>query len=96
MSGRLSPICARHGLDVAGIPWWDDLYLDIIVPTTGPAVVLDADELAEAVQCGQVTVSEAALAWREADRLLNALAHGQFPLLAASQRHHADLHWGGR
>ncbi len=67
-------VCARHGVDSTGIPWHDDLYLDLVINPCGKLAVIDGDELEEAAGCGTVDASAYALAWREAHRLA-PLAH---------------------
>ena len=63
-------VCREHGLGPDGVPWWDDLYLDVVVRPTGEALLLDEDELELALAAGYVTPAEYDLAWREARRLL--------------------------
>src|SRR4051794_9419827 len=38
-------ICAQHGVDDRGIPWFDDLYLDIVMSPSGAIQLLDVEEL---------------------------------------------------
>lgn len=84
-------IIGRMGLDTRGVPWWEDLYLDIVVSPEGETLLLDVDELDEALRQGVVTHSEYDLAWREADTLLTSLEADLFPLLWLSDEHHALL-----
>lgn len=81
-------ICKAHGVDDAGIPWYDDLYLDIVVRPDGTRHILDADEFDEALAAGAITSEDWSLAWAETERLLAALATGPLP---AMTRCHADL-----
>lgn len=71
-------ICREHGLDETGVPWFDDLYLDLVVYPDGRVVLLDADELDDALAHCAITQAEHDLAWREARRLLAAIEAGQF------------------
>ena len=80
-------ICKEHGLDEAGVPWWYDLYLDIVVLPTGEAQIFDGDELEAALQRGEMTPEEAALAWREANALLEQIQESRLPLLRLSLEH---------
>ena len=80
-------ICKEHGLDEAGVPWWHDLYLDIVVLPTGEAQIFDGDELETALQRGEVTREDAALAWREANALLEKIQENRLPLLTLSLEH---------
>jgi uncharacterized protein len=59
-------ICKAHGSDERGIPWYDDIYLDIMLAPGGAPELLDADELDAALAAGSITQDDWALAWREA------------------------------
>ena len=80
-------ICKEHGVDEAGVPWWYDLYLDIVALPTGEAEIFDGDELETALLTDEVTQEEAALAWREADALLEKIQKNRLPLLELSLEH---------
>ena len=80
-------IVRRHGLDQRGIPWYDDLYLDVIATPDGNIDLLDADELDEALRLGKVTREEHALAWREARRLVSLLEANALSLPALASAH---------
>ena len=73
------------------MPWFDDLYLDIVVSPARTVRLLDDDELEDAVRQGFVSPAEYALAWREARRLLTAIEQGTLPLLTLSVGHRALL-----
>lgn len=80
-------VIGRMGLDERGVPWWEDLYLDIVVSPEGETLLLDVDELDEALRQGVVTPGEYDSAWREASTLLTALEVDLFPLLWLSDGH---------
>lgn len=84
-------VVKRTGLDRNGVPWWEDLYLDIVVSPEGETLLLDVDELDEAWRQGVVTHREYDYAWREASTLLTVLEADQFPLLWLSDGHRALL-----
>ena len=46
---------AERGVDERGIPWFDDLYLDLIVHPDGTMIVDDREELDEALRQGDIT-----------------------------------------
>lgn len=46
---------AGQGVDEDGVPWFDDLYLDLIVSPDGTVHVDDRDELDEALRQGDIT-----------------------------------------
>ncbi len=83
-------ICAAHGIDERGIPWFDDLYLDIVVSPSGESWLLDVDELEEALRTGLISHTAYDLAHAEARRLLEAIAMRRWPLLALSETHMAE------
>lgn len=72
----LTPPALRDG-DV-----WEttDLFLDVWVPATGgDPVLLDEEELREAVRRGWVDHATSERAWREAEALLGGARHGSWP-----------------
>jgi predicted RNA-binding protein associated with RNAse of E/G family len=73
-------ICKQYGINRNGIPWFDDLYLDIVVNPEGEFQLLDVDELEEARVKRVITMGEYELAWKEARRLLKALGENEFSL----------------
>jgi len=84
-------VVGRVGIDEHGIPWYEDLYLDIVVSPTGETLLLYSDELDEALRLGEVTQSEYSFAWREASTLLDALEADMLPLLWLGEPHRALL-----
>lgn len=64
---------AAQGIDTDGIPYFDDLYLDLIVFPNGEIKVDDMDELEEALRQGDITQEQFDLAVRTADGLKNSL-----------------------
>jgi predicted RNA-binding protein associated with RNAse of E/G family len=84
-------ISRQNGLDVRGIPWWDDLYLDLVVLTGGEVILYDEADLAEALQSRAITQADYDLAWTEARRLMSIIAAGGFQLLKLSALHRQQL-----
>lgn len=80
-------ICKQHGIDEHGIPWYDDLYLDIVVVPPRETWIIDAEELDEALHQGKVSQAEYDLAWHEANRLLAEIEQGAFKLLEMFEAH---------
>lgn len=73
---------------MAGLPWIDDLYLDV-AGQFGPGwqprhlLLLDGDELAGAVAGGELTAAQSAAIYARAEQVMAALnAHTYAPLLA--------------
>lgn len=75
------------GLNDNGVPWFDDLFLDIVVFPDGEVVVKDEDELDAALAKGVITQAEHDFAWQEARRLLDLINRGAFAPLQL-----ADIH----
>ncbi|GGB72362.1 hypothetical protein GCM10008019_30680 [Deinococcus soli (ex Cha et al. 2016)] len=83
-------VCAATGLGEDGIPWLDDLYLDVRATlsadwTPGVPEIIDADELDTALHSGEITPEQHALAWATAREVEHQLARNTFPLLPAIQ-----------
>ena len=79
-------ICKENGIE-NGVPWIDDLYLDIIVLPTGEVILLDADELDEALSVGIIDKHLYELAWVEANRLIDLIKSEEFNLIKLSREH---------
>lgn len=73
-------LIAEQGLDDAGIPWYDDLYLDIAWIPEGSPLLLDQEELEAAHAIGAITQEQYDMARGETARLLVALALGEYML----------------
>jgi len=56
-----------------GVPWFDDLYLDLVVYPDGTTVVDDLDELEEALEQKEITDGQFHLAVETAKRLQEGL-----------------------
>jgi len=80
-------ICKQHGVTEMGIPWYDDLYLDVTTFPSGHIHVLDAEELDEALQQGVISSTDHELAWREAQRIMQEVQQGTFRLLQLGEKH---------
>jgi predicted RNA-binding protein associated with RNAse of E/G family len=84
-------ICHRHWVDDKGVPWWEDLYLDLLVFPVGDCHIVDGDELDEALQTGVIDARLHRLAWDEAHRLQSVIQADAFPLLSLSYDHRLQL-----
>lgn len=83
-------VCAATGLGEDGLPWLDDLYLDVRATLNadwvpGVPEIIDADELEAALHSDEITPEQHALAWATAREVEHQLAHNTFPLLQAIQ-----------
>jgi predicted RNA-binding protein associated with RNAse of E/G family len=77
-------ICLEQGIDDRGIPWFEDLYIDIVVLANRKIFVLDEDELEEALKSGEVSYSEYELALNERQKLMMEISEGSFALIEDS------------
>lgn len=84
-------ICHRHWVDDKEVPWWEDLYLDLLVFPEGDCHIVDGDELDEALQAGVIDARLHTLAWDEAQRLQSLIQADAFPLLSLSYAHRLQL-----
>ena len=84
-------ICKQHGVTAEGIPWYDDLYLDLGVFPSGQINILDEDELDDALQQGIISQADHDLAWRETKRLLQEIEQGTFNVLTLGTQHREAL-----
>jgi predicted RNA-binding protein associated with RNAse of E/G family len=84
-------IVGSMGVDERGVPWYEDLYLDIVVSPLGETLLLDVEELDAALRQGEITHGQYDLAWRQASVVLNALELDLFPLLWLSDVHREQL-----
>ena len=79
-------ICNEIGIE-HNIPWWDDLFLDIIILPTGEIVQLDEDELEEALIKGWIDQSMYNLAWTQANEITTSIMEKSFEILNYSKVH---------
>jgi uncharacterized protein len=73
-------LVAEQGVGDDGIPWYDDLYLDIAWIPEGTPLLLDQEELEAAHAIGAITEEQYDLARGETARLLVMLTLGDYTL----------------
>jgi predicted RNA-binding protein associated with RNAse of E/G family len=78
-------ICLDQGIDERGIPWFEDLYIDIVVLANKRIFVLDKDELDEALKSGDISYPEYELALNERQKLMRQISEGSFTLIEDSE-----------
>ena len=83
-------ICKSYRVSASGMPYFEDLYLDIVLLPTGEIVLLDEDELIEALAKQVITQQEYDLAYSEAKKLIVELENKENKLINNSQ---ADLQY---
>lgn len=64
---------AEQGIDADGIPYFDDLYLDLVVYPDGTIKVDDMDELEEALSLKDITQEQFSLAISTSNKLKTGL-----------------------
>ena len=67
-------ITKQNSIDGNANPFFDDLYLDVVVLPTGEIFLLDEDELKEALDKNIITQSDFDLAYKVAKDIMNGLA----------------------
>lgn len=68
-----------------GVPYFDDLYLDVVALPDGRAEIIDQDELEVALATHVITIDQYELAWHEAKTVLAALENQSFEPLSLSK-----------
>lgn len=63
----------ENSVDEQGNPFYDDLYLDIAVSPDFKIVILDEDELKEALESKIVTKSEYEMAYNTCNKIINEI-----------------------
>jgi predicted RNA-binding protein associated with RNAse of E/G family len=68
-------ITRKNRVDEKGNPYCDDLYLDIVLMPDGKTIILDEDELQNALDNGNITKDEYDMAYRVKDELLKKIVN---------------------
>ncbi len=84
-------ISLENRVDSSGIPYFIDLYLDIVVLATGEIILLDEDDLADALSNQVISHEEYKLAYATAEKLIAKLKSNQLELLKCTQIHLEQL-----
>lgn len=79
-------ITNENGLE-NDLPYMDDLFLDIIVLSSGEVIQKDADELEEALISGMINQAQYQLAWAEAEKINQQIKNNDFPLMELAKSH---------
>ncbi|MGD6874197.1 DUF402 domain-containing protein [Sutcliffiella horikoshii] len=69
------------------LPYTDDLFLDIIVLSTGEVIQKDADELEEALIRGTINQAQYQLAWAESNKINQQIENNEFNLMELAKSH---------
>ncbi|MGD6780264.1 DUF402 domain-containing protein [Sutcliffiella horikoshii] len=73
------------------LPYTDDLFLDIIVLSTGEVIQKDADELEEALIRGTINQAQYQLAWAESNKINQQIENNEFNLMELAKSHLKNL-----
>lgn len=80
-----------QGTDSDGIPYFNDLYLDLVVYPDGTIMVDDMDELEEALLQKDITQEQYDLAVNTSDRLKSGILHDIFLFKEFTQRCYEEI-----
>ncbi|MCM1988229.1 DUF402 domain-containing protein [Oceanirhabdus seepicola] len=80
-------ICTGNKINPSGIPYYDDLYLDVVLLPTGEILLLDEDELKEALEDNDITKEQYDLAYFEANNLIEQISENKIELLNMCKRY---------
>jgi uncharacterized protein len=79
-------ICFENGVE-NGVPWMDDLYLDVVVLPSGEVIQLDEDELEGALTTGIISKNIYNLAWDEVKKITKQINSNDFVLIKLANEH---------
>lgn len=83
-------ITKQNSIDANGQPFYDDLYLDVVVFPSGEVVLLDEDELKDALEQEVITKADFDLAYNVANEIMNGIAQD---ILYLSSMSNEDLNF---
>ncbi|MDF2841563.1 MAG: hypothetical protein K0Q99_2335 [Clostridia bacterium] len=78
-------ICRDMGFTDKGIPWYDDLYLDVIISSDNKVSLIDEDDLALALKQNIINQDDFDFAYIEANKLMEQLKQNKLTLLDYSK-----------
>lgn len=82
-------VAGEVGVTDEGVPYWTDLYLDVIALPDGRADVVDEDDVRDGLAAGDISEAEAALARAVATHVYQEVQAGTFLYLRLSREHFA-------
>ena len=74
-----------------GIPYWVDMFLDIVVLPSGEIFLLDEEELEEALEERVISQIQYDFAKQEAAKLMELIKEEKLPLLFIAHKHKKEL-----
>lgn len=82
---------ASQGIDADGVPYFDDLYLDLIVYPDGTVIVDDMDELEQALSKKDITQEQFNLAIATSQRLQQGILSNISSFIEYTERCHETI-----
>lgn len=80
-------ICCGNKVNSSGMPYYDDLYLDVVLVPTGEILLLDEDELEQALEENDITKAQYDFAYLEVNNLIEYISDNKNELLKMSNRY---------
>jgi predicted RNA-binding protein associated with RNAse of E/G family len=80
-------VCNGNMVSPSGIPYYDDLYLDVVLLSTGEVLLFDEDELEEALGNNDIAKEQYDLAYFEAKKLIKYIENNKNELLGVSKKY---------
>ena len=80
-------IIKQQGVDDRNIPFFDDLFLDVVVLPSSEILLLDEDELKDALDKNEITKGDYDLAYKEAKMIIESIASNIEKLSSFSNRY---------
>lgn len=85
-------MCMEHGVNEQGIPWFLDLYLDIVILPDKELFLLDDNELMDAFNKGDIDDKDMKLAHETAQKIISKYKNGEFDDLETCLSHAEEWH----
>ncbi|WBW95574.1 DUF402 domain-containing protein [Oceanirhabdus sp. W0125-5] len=80
-------ICTGNKLSESGILYYDDLYLDVVLLSSGEILLFDEDELEEALEKNDITKEQYDLAYLEANNIMEYAKKNKKELIGISDKY---------
>jgi predicted RNA-binding protein associated with RNAse of E/G family len=84
-------ICKPYRISDSGVPFFEDLYLDIVVLPSGNIILLDEDELSDAFKSGIISREEYNQANEQAELLIKDIKNETNELLQFSKEYFKEM-----
>jgi len=84
-------ICKAYQISDSGVPFFEDLYLDIVVLPSGSIILLDEDELSHAFKIGVISKEEYSDANKQAELLIKDIENETNGLLQFSKEYYQNI-----